>query len=38
MREFALILAVAAFVVPAAVSAQTFEIGPGGIRVDDGRR
>ena len=37
MREFALILAVAAFFVPAAVSAQTFEIGPGGVRIDDGR-
>jgi hypothetical protein len=37
MRKFALVLAVAAFVVPAAVSAQTIEIGPGGVRVDDGR-
>jgi len=37
MRKFALILAAAAFVVPAAASAQNIEIGPGGIRVDDGR-
>src|SRR4051794_41945373 len=37
MRKFPLTLAAAAFVVPAAASAQNIEIGPGGIRVDDGR-
>ena len=31
------VVAVAAFAVPASLMAQTFEIGPGGIRVDDGR-
>ena len=38
MRSSVLALAAAAFfVLPAAVSAQRFEIGPGGFRVDDGR-
>ena len=38
MRRSAVALAAAAlFVLPAGLSAQTFEIGPGGIRVDDGR-
>ena len=39
MRRSALALAAMAAlcVLPATVSAQVFEIGPGGIRVDDGR-
>jgi hypothetical protein len=39
MRNFLLTLAATAlFVLPVAASAQTFQIGPGGIQVDDGRR
>jgi hypothetical protein len=39
MRRCALALAAAAafLTVPSALSAQTFQIGPGGVRVDDGR-
>jgi hypothetical protein len=39
MRTLALAFAAAAavLILPAAVSAQTFQVGPGGISVDDGR-
>ena len=39
MRRCALALAAAAafLTVPSALSAQTFQIGPGGMRIDDGR-
>ena len=39
MRRSSLALAAVAalFVLSATVSAQTFEIGPGGVRIDDGR-
>jgi hypothetical protein len=40
MRRSALgLVAVAAFfILPASVSAQVIQFGPGGVRVDDGRR
>src|SRR3954447_26916566 len=39
MRKFLLTVAATAFLaLPVATSAQTFQIGPGGIHIDDGRR
>ena len=38
MHKFLLTLVATAFLVPVLASAQTFQIGPGGIHVDDGRR
>ena len=40
MRAYAIALAAAAalFVLPGAAFSQRFEIGPGGVRIDDGRR
>ncbi len=40
MRKFALAIAAAAafFVIPLPAFSQSIEIGPGGVRVDDGRR
>ena len=38
MRTLAFVVAVAAFfVIPTSVSSQSIQVGPGGVRVDDGR-
>jgi hypothetical protein len=38
MRKLALVVAAAAFfVIPTSVFSQSIQVGPGGVRVDDGR-
>jgi hypothetical protein len=38
MRKLALVVAAAAFfVIPSSVFSQSSQVGPGGVRVDDGR-
>ena len=37
MRRLAVVIAVASVIIPTSVFSQSIQVGPGGVRIDDGR-